>query len=272
MAESFQSVWMALLLASITMMLLQPQQAECGGCFSKCVMEEMSEFEKEVKEKCQEHLIKQKAPVESAKKRCDVFWKTFTSAFVNKHQRSVEPENYNDLVKAESIVIPKDKVLLYSGTGQFLNLVDKDDTYVYVWQTLYGILGDRTWWGKENSKEVFGGNIPHNPSNMLWARVSAALASAASGTVTVLLDGDLGYMPHSFFAKYEVPNLKAETVLRVLMVNPEGDNQNTCKHLSLTDLQKAMGSKRYDCRYIQSEDLGKHDILPKDWWNVAKKG
>ncbi|XP_071369992.1 ADP-ribosyl cyclase/cyclic ADP-ribose hydrolase 1-like [Centroberyx affinis] len=260
MAESFQSVWMALLLASITMMLLQPGLA-------KGLQGQAESIEKKVKEKCEKFV---KNNPERVKISCDTFWKKFTSAFVKKDPDTIKQEDYKDLLEAEPIKIQKDELLLYSDTE--LLLPDNPETYVHIWQTIYGTLQGQNWCGKENSNEVFSKNCSTIPYNMYWAAVSTALAKKALGIVTVLLDGKKGYTPDSYLALYDVPNLpkKKVTGLRVLMVNEDGVNEDTCKHKSLKKLQEdiktAMGSAvyQYECKSIQEDIL--QILSPEDWW------
>ncbi|XP_071383626.1 ADP-ribosyl cyclase/cyclic ADP-ribose hydrolase 1-like isoform X2 [Centroberyx affinis] len=273
MAESFQSVWMALLLASITMMLLQPQQAECGGIFSK----PEDPFVEELKANCQRFLKQQKAPEESIKARCDTFWEKFKSAVVQKDPGAVRREHYNALFEAVPIKVEKDKLLLYTGYVPDLKklttiIEDKPDTYVYYYQTIYGVVPNGRFCGKEKSNEVFSEDCDSKiPSNMYFAASSAAFARAALGTVTVLMGGERGYNKESIFAQHELPDLKAATGLRLLMVNP-GD-QNTCNHETLKDLKADLAKLpklSYECKYIPSKDLEKES--PATWWIKAKSG
>uniref|UniRef100_UPI003AAE7E56 ADP-ribosyl cyclase/cyclic ADP-ribose hydrolase-like n=1 Tax=Centroberyx gerrardi TaxID=166262 RepID=UPI003AAE7E56 len=271
MAERFQSVWMALLLASITMMLLQPQEAECWDCRFNCFKgQSVTEFEREVKDKCQQFLGRQNVPADRAKTRCDTFWKKFTSAFVKKDPDTIAPGDYNDLFNTEPIAIPKDKLLLYSGTGEFLDLLDNQDTFVHVWNTFYSILANKLWCGQSNNKDVFSEGCPPNPANMFWASISAALAKGATGTVTVLLNGKLGYMPDSFFAKFEVPNLDFNkvTALHVLMINDK--DENTCETDSVKNLRNIMKEHRnlFKCKFILQKNIGNTE--PANWWDLAR--
>ncbi|XP_071369996.1 ADP-ribosyl cyclase/cyclic ADP-ribose hydrolase 2-like [Centroberyx affinis] len=207
----------------------------------------------------------------------------FSSAFVNKDPSKITPADYDNLVKAVSIEIPQNKLLLYSGTGQLLP--DNPDTYVHVWQTIYGILGNfPLWCVMKNGKEVFSEgcdsknpkcrDCSHKPADEYWAAVSAGFAKAASGSVIVLLNGDLGYMDDSYFAKYEVPNLdfssKGVTALRVLMVNKI--DADSCKKANLIKLQEDMKEHKnlYHCRYIMETEFKKLSAV--DWWNKAKSG
>ncbi|XP_051236848.1 ADP-ribosyl cyclase/cyclic ADP-ribose hydrolase 1-like [Dicentrarchus labrax] len=278
MAKRLQSLWMTLLLVSVTMMLLQPQEVEGTGrwwwkwlcCLHRAEEPQPTEvidLKKEVMTKCQEFLGNDNTD------RCNEFWDRFTGAFVNKAPQTVTPEAYNDLIKEHPIPKEKDKVLLWSKTKHMVTFLSKltEKHFFHIGDTIFGIMDEAVWCGKNNNKDVLTSGCPEymdgvEPVGSYWKRVSQAFAEAAEGTVTVLLSGavDTPFDTNSIFAVDELPKLDPKKVtLRVILINTESQRK-TCDDKSLKDLEKKWGHpEKYHCRHTLESDL---KIRPPATW------
>ncbi|PVD18349.1 hypothetical protein C0Q70_20898 [Pomacea canaliculata] len=144
----------------------------------------------------------------------------------------------------------KELVHEYAANGQ---------RYVTLEDTLIGYLaeglvfcGQESAPGMNYSRCPSWWECPFEAGEAFWAHASQTFASAASGQVTVMLDGSStgkpAYRQDSFFGKYELPYLKKGVVtnVRVFLVHAlDAPMSETCLNGSLKLLEEDVVSRGF---------------------------
>ncbi|RUS82164.1 hypothetical protein EGW08_010046 [Elysia chlorotica] len=138
-------------------------------------------------------------------------------------------ENYWPYLKAATQIVPKDKVLFWSGVFNLAHQYgDYGQRYVTLEDTLVGYLANSITWCGQSIDPGYNvtrcpnwDDCPLEAAESFWAGASMAFAQGAQGEVLLMLDGSNpdkpAYRRNSFFGKFELPNL-SEKVTKVSVI------------------------------------------------------
>ncbi|CAF2856862.1 unnamed protein product [Rotaria sp. Silwood2] len=200
-------------------------------------------------------------------KNCTQLYEAFESAVRYKSYCNMNMstyERYFDLALDGVHVI--NRAMFWSGTYTIAHAYGANGrNYVTLEDTLAAAMVDGLiWCGKENDTEGFDFfSCPYICKDNKWADfafwglASKTFAQLASGEIYVILNGSQAnhrsaFRNNSYFASFELPNLRQNGTYRVTKVNvlvlhsPDGTVVEKCGEKSLFDLEELVRSQGFD--------------------------
>ncbi|XP_068686556.1 ADP-ribosyl cyclase/cyclic ADP-ribose hydrolase-like [Montipora foliosa] len=203
-------------------------------------------------------------------KNCSRIWDKFYSAFAYKDPCSIKFDEYRPYFEEVGMdTVKPNKSLFWSGTYRVAHVFSDFGSLVTLEDTMAGwIVNGLTWCGSQ-SKGSDGINYTSCPQTCdykkpFWGQASLRFAKKASGVVQVLVNGARvnksgdpipAYGKRSYFAQFELPNMRKEMVtkLLVLVMHSIGSpDLETCKNGSIKLLQE--DAKRYGIKTVCYDD------------------
>ncbi|KAK3798080.1 hypothetical protein RRG08_034636 [Elysia crispata] len=153
---------------------------------------------------------------------CEELWKLFFKAFSYQPPCAVALENYQPYLRSATQIVPRDKVLFWSGVFSLAHEYGNyGRRYVTLEDTLIGYLANSITWCGQSIDPGYNvtrcpawDDCPLEAAESFWAGASMTFAQGAKGEVLLMLDGSnpdkAAYRRNSFFGKFELPNLSKE--------------------------------------------------------------
>ncbi|XP_045201047.1 ADP-ribosyl cyclase/cyclic ADP-ribose hydrolase-like isoform X2 [Mercenaria mercenaria] len=203
--------------------------------------------------------------IQPVKVNCTELWSVFAKAWIHKDPRSIVPSDFDEFFDtAKQTDLPKDKILLWSGTyGIAHEYSNQGRRYVTLEDSLIGYLvNGLTWCGMVCSKcdginyvecPEFS-DLPREANQAFWGGASRTFARTSSGMVRLMVSGTnenrQAYSKESYFGQFELPSLSSDVHLQVILVNfLDKIPLERCNTGSLVALQKDVESRglSYSC-------------------------
>ncbi|KAL3848225.1 hypothetical protein ACJMK2_019098 [Sinanodonta woodiana] len=198
-------------------------------------------------------------------KDCKQLWTYFSSAFQYKDPCEFSEKDYQMFIEAASIKTPENQTLFWSGSYVISHeYAETSRRYFTLEDILIGyVVNNLTWCGQKKAPGIDYDTCPQtcgkDADSAFWGKASSSFAAAASGEVTLVLNGSNpnrpAYDKNSYFGRFELPALNKSKVhnINILLIHGlDTTYSETCTTGSVLKLQSDI--KRNGLNYTCTDD------------------